>query len=173
MAKQDKKKDDLPFNDNDGILKAGQFQKGNQLWKNRETHGVPKALDSPEQLFEIFFEYAEDVDSKPWIKIDFKGKDADKVEIPMQKPYTWFGFENFLFAKGIIKNLDDYKKNKDDRYSDFADIITRIDRIIYDQKFTGATVGAFNSNIIARELGLADKKEVAATVVQETKIGFE
>lgn len=173
MAKQNKKDEGLPFQDNpDNVLK-GRFQKGNELWKNRETHGVPKAIDSPEQLFGFFIEYTEDVDANPWVKVDFRGKDADRVEIPTQKPYTWFGFENYLYGKGIIKSLDDYKSNKEQRYSDFADIITRIDRIIYDQKITGATVGAFNANIIARELGLADKKEVAATVVQETKIGFE
>lgn len=31
---------------------------------------------------------------------------------------------------------------------------------MYAQKFEGASVGAFNANIIARDLGLIDKKEV-------------
>lgn len=39
-------------------------------------------------------------------------------------------------------------------------VTTRIDEIIYKQKFEGAAVGAFNANIIARDLGLADKKDV-------------
>ena len=39
-------------------------------------------------------------------------------------------------------------------------IITRIREAIYQQKFEGASVGAFNANIIARDLGLADKQDV-------------
>jgi hypothetical protein len=32
--------------------------------------------------------------------------------------------------------------------------------VIFNQKFSGAAVGAFNANIIARELGLADNQKV-------------
>jgi hypothetical protein len=46
----------------------------------------------------------------------------------------------------------------------FSQIITRIERTIYDQKFVGAAAGFFNSNIIARDLGLTEKKEIDATV---------
>ncbi len=40
---------------------------------------------------------------------------------------------------------------------EFSEVITRVEQIIYIQKFEGATVNAFNANIISRELGLADK----------------
>ena len=39
-------------------------------------------------------------------------------------------------------------------------IIHKIEEIIYNQKFEGAAVGIFNSNIIARDLGLSDKKDI-------------
>ncbi|QCW20347.1 DNA packaging protein [Flavobacterium phage FPSV-S1] len=178
MAKQNNKKEDktLHFEDfkpkDEEVLK-GKFKKGNQMYKLALNAGRKKAFESPEELLKHFVAYCQDVDDNPWIKIDFKGKDADKVEIPMQKPYTWKGFNNYLFFNGLITDLDDYKQNKNGTYDEFSGIIKRIDEIIYDQKMTGATVGAFNSTIIARELGLADKKEVAATVLQETKIGFE
>ena len=54
-------------------------------------------------------------------------------------------------------------------YKDFSQVITRIGKIIYDQKFSGAASGFFNANIIARDLGLADKKEIDADVKQEIK----
>jgi hypothetical protein len=39
------------------------------------------------------------------------------------------------------------------------EVITRIDKYIYNQKFEGAAAGFLNPNIIARDLGLADKTD--------------
>ena len=41
---------------------------------------------------------------------------------------------------------------------DFLDIITRVEAIIWDQKFTGAAASILNGNIIARELPLGGKE---------------
>ena len=43
--------------------------------------------------------------------------------------------------------------------ADLSEVITRVESIIYEQKFTGAAADLLNSNIIARELGLADRSE--------------
>lgn len=48
-----------------------------------------------------------------------------------------------------------------------------VETTIYTQKFEGAAVGAFNSNIIARDLGLADKKEIDASVTVDRITGME
>ena len=45
---------------------------------------------------------------------------------------------------------------------DFMAITTRIKKVIYSQKLEGAAADMLNANIIARELGLADK------IAQET-----
>lgn len=42
-------------------------------------------------------------------------------------------------------------------HKDFLPVITRIEEIIETQQFTGATIGEFNANIIARKLGINDK----------------
>lgn len=137
--------------------------KGNQFWKLRSKHGRDKLFESPDLLWESACEYFEWCDENPFIQIDFKGKDADKVEITRMRPYTWDGLETFL----EIESLRDYKTNED--YKDFSQVITRIGKIIYDQKFSGAASGFFNASIIARDLGLADKKEIDADVKQEIK----
>jgi hypothetical protein len=49
------------------------------------------------------------------------------------------------------------RKNKD-----FSEVIHAIEEIIRTQKFEGAAVGAFNANIIARDLGMVDKKDVTS-----------
>jgi hypothetical protein len=57
----------------------------------------------------------------------------------------------------ISDSLREYKTNPE--YKDFSQVITRIEKIIYNQKFTGAASGFLNPNIIARDLGLTDKVE--------------
>lgn len=43
----------------------------------------------------------------------------------------------------------------------FGDVTTRIEEIIRTQKFEGASADLLNPNIIARDLGLADKSEIS------------
>lgn len=42
---------------------------------------------------------------------------------------------------------------------DLSEVITRAEQIIRQQKFEGAAAELLNANIIAREIGLADKTE--------------
>jgi hypothetical protein len=49
---------------------------------------------------------------------------------------------------------EDYRKR-----NDFIHITREIEEIIKDQKFAGAAADLLNANIIARDLGLSDKKE--------------
>jgi len=44
---------------------------------------------------------------------------------------------------------------------DLYEVITRAEEIIYQQKFEGASADLLNSNIIARDLGLTDKKDLS------------
>lgn len=131
--------------------------KGNKYWEQRKTHGRGKAIESPDVLWQHACDYFQKCDDNPWVRVDFKGKDIEKVEIPTAVPYTWDGLDDHLFENNVIAKLEDYKANKEGNYKDFSDIITRIGKIIRDRKMTGAIVGVYNSNIIARDLGLGDK----------------
>lgn len=42
---------------------------------------------------------------------------------------------------------------------DFSNIVTRVESVIRDQKFSGAAADLLNANIISRDLGLADKQD--------------
>jgi len=137
----------------------GRFVKGNQFWKQRTKHGRDKLFSSPDVLWEECQKYFEWCDTNPLVEIDYKGKDATSVSIPKMKAYTWSGLELFL----DIDSLREYKTNPN--YSEFSQIVTRVDKIIYTQKFEGSAAGFLNPNIIARDLGLTDKKE--QTIIQE------
>lgn len=169
MAKQKKEKDNLPFEvekpkKDTSVFKNNKnlFQPGHTFWQNVENPGRPKAIESPEKLWEYFLSYCTEIDENPWIKHDFKGKDAEAVEIKIALPYTWFGFDNYLFKNKVIDNLDDYKANKKKTYSNFCSIIKRIDKVIFDRKYSGAAVNAFNASIIARDLKLVDSSDITS-----------
>lgn len=131
---------------------------GNEFWKLRSKHGRDKLFEDPKTLWDAAAEYFEWCEQNPLMEVDFRGKDADRVELPKMRAFTWEGLELYL----DIHSLRDYKKNPD--YQEFSQVITRIEKIIYNQKFTGAAAGFLNPNIIARDLGLADKKEVDKVV---------
>ena len=145
---------------------------GNQFWKLRSKHGRDKLFESPELLWEAaceYFEWCEEnplMESKPMVVSigNNQGSSVEMSEIPKMRAFTWAGLELYL----DIHSLRDYKTNSD--YKDFSQVITRIEKIIYEQKFTGAAAGFLNPNIIARDLGLSEnnKTEYSGGI----KIGF-
>jgi hypothetical protein len=62
----------------------------------------------------------------------------------------------------------DFKESELGKTNDFSQIIARIENVIYSQKFTAAAAGLLNANIIARELGLADKQDVTNKTITVT-----
>ncbi len=128
-------------------------KKGNEWWRLRTKHGRDKNFKTPEDLWQACVEYFEVTDKRKWIKVDFRGKNASKVNIPTDTPYTMTGLYLFL---GIDDQTWINYRTKEN-YKEYFEVVTRVDQIIYTQKFEGAAVGAFSSNIIARDLGLAEK----------------
>ena len=126
---------------------------GNQFWKLRSKHGRDMIFSSPTILWEACVEYFEATDARLWVKKDWVGKDAVEVLRESQPPYTLSGL--YVFLDIDRKTWDSYRKRED-----FFPIVTRVEQIMFTQKFEGAAVGAFNHNIIARELGLLDKQEI-------------
>lgn len=130
--------------------------KGNEFWKNRSKHGRDKIFSSPEILLEESLKYFQWCIDNPFIELDYRGKDAKSVEIPKMRPFTWDGLELFLG----IESLREYKTNEN--YKEFSQVIARIGKIIYEQKFSGAASGFLNPNIIARDLGLKEQSDVTS-----------
>lgn len=141
--------------------------KGNQFWKLRSKHGRDKIFKSPDALWEAACEYFEWCDANPLledtiqkVKINGIGEEIQHEPITKMRAYTWEGLELFL----DVSSLRDYKTKES--HKDFIQVITRIEKIMYNQKFTGAASGFFNPSIIARDLGLADKSETTVKVEQ-------
>lgn len=132
--------------------------KGNQFWKLRSKHGRDKLFNSPELLWEAACEYFDWIDNNPLIETDYRGKDAYAVEIPRKRPYTIIGL--CLYLDASQQYWKEFRSNCRETAKNYLPVITRIEEIIYNQKFEGASAGFFNANIIARDLGLKEKTDI-------------
>jgi hypothetical protein len=127
-----------------------------------------KYIETPDKMWELFCEYVKHEHKNPMYRTDYVGRDGIEVKTPLETPITFEGFECYLGDKEIINDLGDYESNKDNRYTEYATIITRIKKNCFVHNFKGASVGLFNANIIARKLGLTDKQE--HNVTQEPRV---
>lgn len=128
---------------------------GNQFWKLRLKHGRDHKIATAQEIEENFEEYSTWAEENPLNEIDFRGKDATEVTLPKMRAMTK---EHFALSCGLSgwDVLEEYKG----RGQDFKEVITRIEKYIYYQKFSGAAAGFLNPNIIARDLGLKDQSAI-------------
>lgn len=134
------------------------FKEGNNYWEFRGKHGTNFAY-TPDQLWEEAVKYFEWVSKKVWNKkeaIKSGEMTGQLIDIPTSTPMSIKGF--CLFADISHQTFLNYESNQGS-YVDFFEITTRIRAIIESQQFEGATVGAYNPNIIARTLGLTERTD--------------
>jgi hypothetical protein len=126
--------------------------------------GRKKNIETPERLYELFEDYVKWCKSNPRIENILVHKSAEVIPVEREQPLTWKGFEMYLFDHGIVYDLSAYEINREGNYTEYSPIIRTIKNKIYNDKFSGASVGIYQHNIIARDLGLVDKKEVKADI---------
>lgn len=84
-----------------------------------------------------------------------------RAEINHAKPFTRQGLSVFL---GVTpKTLDNYEQR-----AEYEFVMSAIRSIMFDQKFSAAAAGLMNANLIARELGLAERVRQEASVQDMT-----
>jgi hypothetical protein len=138
------------------------FEVGNRFWELAENAGRPKLYETAEQLWSYACEYFVWCADNPLYETQIHGKDAVECVVPKMRAMTIRGLCVFL-------GIDEDTFLNYEKMPDFFGIISRIRGIIWCQKFEGAGAGLLNANIISRELGLADKTSVNATI----KLGKE
>jgi hypothetical protein len=132
-----------------------------ELWELSRGPGQPPKFTSPKEMWDLAVEYFKWCGEKVILEDKaYKMKDGpqspDRIEhdyIVHNRPMTQKGLCVFL---GISEQTYRNYREKDG----FFEVASEIDSIMYEQKFTHAAVGMFNSNIIARDLGLADKSDI-------------
>lgn len=134
---------------------AGRFLPGNRIWEARSTAGPKPKFKGPDQLWNACVEYFEWAHANPLMEgVAYQGK-VSAEGLPKLRAMTITGLCVFL---DIARSTwDEWRHSR----PDLSDVLTRVEAIIYEQKFTGAAAGLLVHNIIARDLGLADRSEIS------------
>jgi hypothetical protein len=122
-------------------------------------HGT-KNIETPEKMWELFEAYVKHVKSTPRKKMVFVGKDGNKDFELLERPLTLEGFELYLCNEGILSDFQQYFENRDNRYTDYVYICSRIKKSIREDQISGGMVGQYNPSITQRLNGLVDQKSV-------------
>lgn len=120
--------------------------KNNQYWKLRKKHGRDNKFVNPGLLWKATCKYFNWCDKHPCV-INRHG-----YQLTVPRPYSIHGLTLFL---GVSHSY--FRIQRKEMYNE---VIEMIKTVIETQQFEGACVGAFNPNIIARQLGLTGKQEV-------------
>lgn len=138
----------------------GRFAEGNRFWEARSSAGPKPKFKNGKQLWAACLEYFDWVADNPLYETKgfaFQGV-VTKETFPKMRAMTISGL--CLFLDVTHDTWIEWRKSR----PDLSEVITRAEAIIYEQKFTGAAADLLNPNIIARDLGLADKQEHSGAI---------
>lgn len=129
--------------------------KGNRFWEARSSHGRNPKFESPEVLWAACCEYFTWVEEHPLWEMKAFSYQGEVTQAPIAKmrAMTLTGLCLFLDIAETTWQL--YRGRED-----FMVVTTRAEKVIYDQKFSGAAADLLNANIIARDLGLKEQSQV-------------
>lgn len=135
---------------------------GNQFWKNRSKHGRDKLFATPKLLWEAACEYFQYIKDNPLYEtkvFNYQGNIV-REEVPIMRAMVMRELCFYLNCNEAY--FRQFKANLPEDEKDFSTVIEDIETIVYTQKFQGAAGNLLNANIISRDLGLADKKDLTS-----------
>ena len=159
----------VEFRGREGLPKFS--DKDGSFWLQRSEEDPKRIFSDPFVLLQECYAYFEWRKNHPWYRYEQRKQPVkpiiddltgaiiipdDLVKIPIESPLQLLELCMFL---GVSSNffLDfkrDMIKQKDKKGLDMARVIAHVEDVIRAHKMTGASVGAFNANIIAQDLGL-------------------
>lgn len=150
----------------------GSFKEGNQFWQARAKHGRDMLFSSPTVLWEGACEYFKWCDENPLYEHKAFAYQGEVVveKLPKLRAYTMVGL--CLFLDCSQSYFRTFKMTTGEGKNDFLTIIEKIEQTIYSQKFNAAAADLLNANIIARDLGLVDKKNVESDITASIKVNL-
>lgn len=137
--------------------------KGNEFWKFRTRSGPKQIWSDPVKLWGeciLYFEWCQDNPLQEEKVFHAQGE-ITRTTVSKMRAMTIKGL--CFYLKISYDAWKDYRKDKD-----LSPVIREAEQVIYDQKFSGAAADMLNQNIIARDLGLTDKKQVEHSVDKES-----
>ncbi len=127
---------------------------GNQFWKARSKHGRDRLFASADLLWEACCEYFQWVEDNPLYEMKPFAYQGEVTQEPVAKMRAMTIDGICLFLDIDVKTWASWRNQED-----FIPVVSRAESVIRSQKFAGAAADLLNANIIARDLGLVEKKE--------------
>ncbi len=137
------------------------------FWEARASVGRPQIFETPEDLYNSACEYFEYTTNR---------KDLDKYAFKQKRnvPFTLTGLCLFLGVN--TKYFWDFKRRlnveESEKDAEFSEVINKIEEIIQTQQVTGAIVGLYKENIIARLNGIKDSVKQEVTETKAPRVEF-
>jgi hypothetical protein len=118
-----------------------------------------RIFKEPKDIENAWLKFKEDlnIQSLDWVKIQYVGKDGNRVKEPQKVPFTFEGFKRF--CRNNYGEVEQYFTNQDDYYSDFIGICRAIKEEIRENQIIGGLLGFHNPSITQRLNGLVEKQE--------------
>jgi DNA-packaging protein gp3 len=138
---------------------TGRFTTGNRWWEARSSHGPNPKFETADDLQDACLQYFDWNEANPLFKdvlVTFQGQ-ATHEPVAQMRAMTLGAL--CMFIDISQQTWSDWRKDR----ADLSGVITWAESVIYRQKFEGASADLLNANIIARDLGLADKKDLSST----------
>ena len=131
-----------------------------------------RIFKSPEELLSAWLLYKSTLEeeAKKWPRIQYVGKDGQRVEDYPKLPLTIDDFEVFCYDNYGCVNQ--YFANKDGLYDDFVTLIARIRKECRADQIRGAFLKVYDQRITASLNGLKDYTQTEGNGGLPTKIEF-
>lgn len=135
---------------------TGRFLPKNEFWKARSSHGRNPKFETADMLADACEQYFQWVAENPLHEAKaFAYQGTVAVEaMPKMRAMTIMGL--CLFIGITQRQWMNWRLER----PDFLPVMEAVEEAIRTQKFEGAAADLLNANIIARDLGLADRSEV-------------
>ena len=127
--------------------------------KNGNIHPT-RIFKTPDDLLKVWLEYKDDLKTKAkeWEKIQYVGKDGERVTDIVKIPLTLEGLKRYCWDNEM-GDISSYFDNKLNYYNDFITICSRIRNEIRENQITGGMNGFFNPSITQRLNGLKESTD--------------
>ena len=122
-----------------------------------------RIFKSADELEHAWALYKEDliVQASEWVKVQYVGKEGQRMTDVMKLPYTMEGFSVFCYKNyGVVRH---YFLNTDNYYDDFCTICSHIKEEIRSNQLTGGLLGVYNPSITQRMNNLQDSTKTELT----------
>lgn len=144
-------------------------------WAKMKSTLESKVFTSPEHLWGLACDYFAKAETDYVTKIEliksgmFAGAPA---EYNVGVPFSWAAFGNYLVSRGYRVGIYKYRVNYNGDYETFVDVIERINDVIHERNFNGATVGVFNASLVSKQLNLEDTTTINLNTTDKEGIDY-